>query len=69
MDGSPEVMGVQELGNDSVIIRTLLRTIPGRQWQVAREFRRRIKNRLDREGIEIPFPQRTVHLRQLGPTA
>ncbi len=69
MDGPPEVMGVQELGNDSVVIRTLLRTIPGRQWPVAREFRRRIKNRLDREGIEIPFPQRTVHLRQLGPKA
>jgi small conductance mechanosensitive channel len=69
MDGSAEVMGVQGLGNDSVVIRTLLRTIPGRQWQVAREFRRRIKNRLDREGIEIPFPQRTVHVRQLDPTA
>ena len=43
--------------------RTMLRTIPGAQWDVAREFRRRIKNRLDAEGIEIPFPQRTVHVR------
>ena len=27
---------------------------------VARELRRRIKRRFDEEGIEIPFPQRTV---------
>jgi moderate conductance mechanosensitive channel len=38
----------------------LLRVQPGKQWEVAREFRRRIKMRLDRDGIEIPFPQRVV---------
>lgn len=64
MLGAPEVVGVDELGDSGVILRTLLRTTPGKQWECAREFRRRIKNRLDREGIEIPFPQRTVHLRQ-----
>ncbi len=26
------------------------------------EIRRRVKNRFDKEGIEIPFPQRTLHL-------
>lgn len=65
LDGSPEVQGVQELGESSVVIRTLLRTSPGGQWEAAREFRRRLKNRLDREGIEIPFPQRTMHVRQV----
>lgn len=59
-DGTPEVVGVQELADSSVVIRTLLRTQPGRQWEVMREFRRRVKNRFDREGIEIPFPQRVV---------
>lgn len=60
-DGEPEVLGVQELADSAVIIRVLLRTRPGRQFEVAREFRRRIKARLQREGIEIPFPQRTLH--------
>lgn len=63
MQQPPEVVGVDDLADSSVVIRTLLRTEPGKQWECAREFRRRIKNRLDREGISIPFPQRTVHIR------
>lgn len=60
MDGAPEVQGVAQLGDSSVVIRTRLRTEPGKQWQVAREFRRRIKARLEREGVDIPFPQMVV---------
>ncbi len=63
LDGPPEVVGVNDLGDSQVTIRTLFRTRPGKQWGVGREFRRRIKNRLDHEGIEIPFPQRTMHIR------
>lgn len=63
LDGPPEVLGVQDLGDSAVVIRTLLKTLPGGHWAAGREFRRRMKNRLDREGIEIPFPQRTIHVR------
>lgn len=66
--GAPDVVGVDELGDSGVILRTMVRTQPGKQWECAREFRRRIKNRLDQEGIEIPFPQRTVHIRQVKNT-
>lgn len=66
LDGVPEVLGVESLGDSSVVIRTVIRTQPGSQWNVAREFRRRIKNRFDREGVEIPFPQRQVHVRVEG---
>lgn len=59
-DGDPEVVGVQSLGDSSVVIRTLLRVQPGKQWEVMREFRRRVKLRFDKEGIEIPFPQQVV---------
>jgi small-conductance mechanosensitive channel len=67
--GDSEVQGIEALGEHGVVIRTLLRTVPGAQWEVAREFRRRIKNRLDAEQIEIPFPQRTVHVRHHGSDA
>jgi small conductance mechanosensitive channel len=63
LDGPPEVWGVEALGDSAVTIRTVARTRPGQQWTVGRELRRRIKNRLDEEGIEIPFPQRSVHVR------
>ncbi len=66
-DGDPEVVGVDELDDSAITIRTLFRTLPAQQWAVACEFRRRIKKRLDREGIEIPFPQRTVHVRYVSP--
>lgn len=66
MDGVPDVMGIDALADSAVVIRTAIRTIPGAHWECGREFRRRIKNRLDAEGIEIPFPQRTVHIREAG---
>jgi small-conductance mechanosensitive channel len=59
--GLPEVTGVEALGASGVVIRVLFRTLPKEQWGVSREFRRRIKNRLEREGIEIPYPHVTLY--------
>ncbi len=66
LDGPVDVLGVESLSDSAVVIRTLLRTQPGSQWAVAREFRRRIKNRFDRETLDIPYPQRRVHVRVEG---
>jgi moderate conductance mechanosensitive channel len=63
LDGPVEVLGVESLSDSAVVLRTVIRTQPGSQWNVAREFRRRIKNRFDRESLEIPYPQRRVHVR------
>lgn len=60
----PEVWGVEQLAADSVVIRVVVKTRPLQQWKVARELRERIKRRFDAEGIEIPFPQRTVWVRE-----
>jgi small conductance mechanosensitive channel len=66
LDGPVEVLGVESLSDSAVVLRTVIRTQPGSQWSVAREFRRRVKNRFDRESLEIPFPQRRVHVRVEG---
>jgi small conductance mechanosensitive channel len=60
----PQIWGVEELGDNSIAIRLVVKTMPATQWQIARELRGRIKEAFDREGFEIPFPQRTVWLRQ-----
>ena len=58
----PEVWGVEKLADSGVLIRVVLNTQPIQQWSVGREFRRRIKNRLDAENIEIPFPHLKVYM-------
>lgn len=57
---TPTVPGVEAFTDSAVVIRMMVRTLPLKQWDVARELRRRIKHRFDSEGIEIPFPQRTI---------
>jgi small conductance mechanosensitive channel len=59
----PEVLGVEMLGPDAVTVRVTVKTSPGVQWRLQRALREHLKSRLDREGIEIPFPQRTVWVR------
>ena len=56
----PQLLGVEALADSSVKIRALLRVDPAARWTARREFLRRVKNRLDREGIEIPYQHLTV---------
>lgn len=56
-----EVFGVDRFGDSSVTIKCRIKTVPIRQWFVGREFLRRLKMEMDKRGIEIPFPQRTLH--------
>ena len=56
-----EMMGVQALGDSSVVLRARLTTTAEDRWAMKREALRRVKNRFDAEGIEIPFPQLTIH--------
>jgi small conductance mechanosensitive channel len=61
----PEIWGVNELADSSVVIRVVAKTVPGQQWAAARRLRLQLKREFDALGIEIPFPQRTVWHRGL----
>ncbi len=56
-----EMLGVDAFTDSAVIIKCRMKTLPIKQWEVAREYRRRLKNRFDELGIEIPFPHRTLY--------
>jgi small conductance mechanosensitive channel len=60
----PEIWGVQGFGADAISIRLAVKTEPGEQWATGRLLRARLKRAFDENGIEIPFPQRTVWIRQ-----
>ena len=56
----PKVLGVDDFGDNSITIRLLIKTKPRKQWEIGREYRRRLKIAFDRAGISIPFPQRSI---------
>src|SRR5688500_7760661 len=57
----PELLGVDSFADSSLIIKILVKTLPLKQWIVKRELLRRIKNRFDEEGIEIPLPYQRIY--------
>jgi len=58
---TPSVVRVDDLGDSAVEFKILGDTKPGQQWSLTGELRKRIKNRFDREGIEIPWPHTMVY--------
>lgn len=60
------VLIVDSLG-DSVIIIKVLFWVPSQEfWTIRREIIREIKESLEAVGIEIPYPQRVIWLRELS---
>ena len=51
----PKVLGVDRLREDGVVVRVSAEVRPEERWRVQREALRRIKARLDHEGIELPW--------------
>lgn len=52
---------VDDFADSAIMVKVLGDTKVLMQWEVAGEFRKRIKMAFDKAGIEIPFPQRVVH--------
>jgi moderate conductance mechanosensitive channel len=54
----PTLLGVEQLGQTGVTVRCFAKTPPMKQWDVMREWRRRIKDEFDRHGIEFAIASR-----------
>ena len=57
-----EIFGVDDFADSAVVIKARLKTHPIQQWNVGREYRRRLKKAFDAEGIEIPFPHLSMYV-------
>ena len=61
-----EIVGVDRWGDSAIEVLCRLKVVPPiQQWNVKREFLKRLKKAYDARGIEIPFPHLTVYAGQL----
>ncbi|MDN3641052.1 mechanosensitive ion channel family protein [Simiduia curdlanivorans] len=56
-----DVLGVDSFADSAVIIKARIKTQAKAKWRVGREFNRRLKYAFDQQGIDIPFPHRTLY--------
>jgi small conductance mechanosensitive channel len=60
--GDLEPIGMERWGDSAVVLRSRIKVVPPiEQWNVRREYLRRLKKAFDEHGIDIPYPQLTLH--------
>ncbi|NLH42827.1 MAG: mechanosensitive ion channel family protein [Planctomycetes bacterium] len=59
-----EILGLDRFADSAIIIKARTKTRPIKQWNIGREFNRRLKRRFDEKNIEIPFPHVTLYMGQ-----
>ena len=62
-----KALRVDSFGDSAIEIKVLGEVLPIRQWDVSGEYRLRVKKAFDDEGIEIPFPHRTLYMGDATP--
>jgi len=63
-----EIMGLDRFDSSSVVIKTRIKTLPGDQWRIKREYQNILKTLFDKENIEIPFPHTTIYWGEKTPS-
>jgi small conductance mechanosensitive channel len=61
--------GVDELGDSAIMFKIICKVKPGEQWTISRQLRKRIKEKFDTKGIEIPYPCTNIYVRDNGEKA
>ncbi len=64
LEEAPQVQAITDFTDSAVTARIVVQVIPGEQWALERDLRMRVKEAFDEAGIEIPFPRRTLYMRQ-----
>lgn len=61
----PQVIGPIGLGDSAITVRVMVKTEPGKQWDVGRALQKDILAVCDREGIELPYPRQEILVRNV----
>jgi len=61
------VMGPISLGDWAITVRVMVKTQPGRQWEIACKLRKQILATCERGDIALPCPRQEVSVR--GPNS
>jgi small-conductance mechanosensitive channel len=56
------VIGVDRISELGLVVQVRVKTLPSKQWSIAREFNRRLKRTFDRLGIEMPYTPKPNYL-------
>lgn len=62
LEDEPQVQSIMDFGDSAITARIVVQLQPGEQYAAERDLRYRLKQEFDQQGVEIPFPQRTVHV-------
>ncbi|MCC6713504.1 MAG: mechanosensitive ion channel [Candidatus Dadabacteria bacterium] len=60
-----QILGVDSFAANSYLIKSMIKTLPLKQWDVGRELRKRLKNKLEIEGIDLSSPPTTISVTEL----
>ena len=57
----PEIVGIDKLGEYSITLKALVKTLPMQQWIVLRELNLRIKKAFEANNIKPPYPRMIIN--------
>src|SRR5262249_23448110 len=55
-----EILGIDAFGDNQLVLKARIKTVPLKQWEVGRELPKRVARRVRERGIEIPPRQVTL---------
>lgn len=56
-----EILGLDQFAESAVIVKARIKTLPIKQWRIAREFNRRMKKLFDQNSVGVPYPHQTIY--------
>ncbi len=56
-----EILGLDEFRESAIIVKARIKTLPIKQWRIAREYNRRMKKLFAQHNVEIPYPHQTIY--------